>query len=207
MLIGLHGKKQAGKDTVYERIVARFGEGSKIGADVVRVSFADKLYESAAAALGVDVDFLRRWKADPGAGMTIQVPHPDGGYGIEVGGCIRFREYLQRYGTEAHRDIFGPNFWVDNVDLSHEGRIVVVTDVRFANEAQAVIDAGGTVVHVIGPDEVELAADGHASEVTLPERYIDARLTNKVRDDDFVSLDLRVMDLLIELLREERACA
>ena len=202
MLIGLHGKKQAGKDTVHERIVARFGEGSNIGADVVRVSFADKLYESAAAALGVDVDFLRRWKADPGAGLQLLIPDEP-----RFVGCITFREYLQNYGTEAHRDLFGTNFWVDNVDLSHEGRIVVVTDVRFANEAQAVIDAGGTVVHVVGPDEVELAADGHASEVTLPERYIDATLHNKKRDDDFVSLDLRVMDLLIDLIREERACA
>lgn len=205
MLIGLHGKKQAGKDTVYERIVARFGEGSNIGADVVRVSFADKLYESAAAALGVDVDFLREWKADPRAGLLLVTP--DEAENPVTRGCLSFREYLQNFGTEAHRDIFGSNFWVDNVDLSHEGRIVVVTDVRFNNEAQAVIDAGGTVVHVVGPDEVELAADGHASEVTLPERYIDATLHNKKRDDDFVSLDLRVMDLLIDLIREERACA
>lgn len=190
MLIGLHGKKQAGKDTVCERLAFKLDV-----APVERVSFADKLYESAAAALGISVDFLRRWKSDPHASVDITT------YG-NVRKRQTFREFLQSYGTEAHRDLFGPDFWVDNVDLSHEGRIVVVTDVRFTNEAQAVIDAGGAVVHVVGPPEVEDVGDGHASEEKLPDRYLDFVLPNDVRWDGFANLDMRVVELFLRLRRE-----
>ena len=26
---------------------------------------------------------------------------------------MTFREFLQRYGTEAHRDVFGKDFWLE----------------------------------------------------------------------------------------------
>jgi hypothetical protein len=202
MLIGLNGKKQAGKDTVYERILYRLGPGSTTDAVVERVSFADLLYDSAAAALGVTPAFLRTWKSDPRAGIKFIVP--DYHNGAEECGCLTFREFLQRYGTEAHRWIFGDNFWVDNVDLVHDGKIVVVTDVRFPNEAQAVVNAGGTVVRVVGPPEVEDAGDGHASEEPLPAYLVDQVLPNQVRDDDFETLDAAVLDLVLRLLREQK---
>jgi hypothetical protein len=121
-----------------------------------------------------------------------------------VGCTLTLRQYLQHYGTEAHRAVFGPNFWVDNVDLSHEGKVVVVTDVRFANEAQAVSDAGGVVVNVQGPPEVENAGDGHASELPLPRALIDYYIDNSRRSDGFESLDTQVLALVIRLSREER---
>lgn len=207
MLIGLNGKKQAGKDTVYERILHLYGPGTEADQAVERVSFADKLYESAAAALGVDVEFLRRWKSDPGAGMTLVVPSGDPTpYGDTVvrAGCLTFREFLQNYGTEAHREVFGQDFWTNAVDLSHDGRIVVVTDVRFPNEAEAVFNAGGRVVKVVGPEEVEAAGDGHASEAPLPYHQVDTVLFNRHRDDEFRTLDYNVVRLLAALFRLER---
>lgn len=201
MLIGLHGKKQAGKDTVYERAVHLLGAGTKANATVERVSFADLLYESAAAALGVTVDVLRQWKSHPTAFVELRVVGDRSAEWIESTATVR--EYLQRYGTEAHRELFGPNFWVDHVDLTdHEGRIVLVTDVRFRNEAQAVADAGGSIVRVTGPSDVEGAGDGHASEEGLPSWLIDYDLRNDVRDDDFASLDEQVLKLTLALLRE-----
>jgi hypothetical protein len=197
VLIGLHGKKQAGKDTVYARIAHLLGPGSQTGATVERVSFADLLYESAAALFDVPRSLLDAARADPPARVTLEA----------CGGVhdMSVREYLQRYGTEAHRDVFGSNFWVDQVDLSHERKIVVVTDVRFSNEAQAVQDAGGVVAHVLGPNEVERAGDGHASEAPLPHALIDATLDNSVRDDGFCRLDGQVLDLILRLLREEQS--
>jgi hypothetical protein len=168
VLIGLNGKKQAGKDTAFARMVERLPQ-----ATVERVS-------NSLATVEV---YVR---------------------GRDVLSRTSVREYLQHYGTEAHRDVFGPNFWVDNVDLSHDRRIVVVTDVRFANEAQAVHDAGGVVVRVIGPPEVEEAGDGHASEAELPYGLLDGAIYNTNRDDGFESLDRQVLDLVLGLLREER---
>ena len=201
MLIGLHGKKQAGKDTVYERVVHLLGPGSKCGAKVERVSFADLLYKSAAFALGVEVDVLRQWKSHPTAFVELRVVGDRSAEWIESTATVR--QYLQRYGTEAHRELFGSNFWVDHVDLTdHEGKIVLVTDVRFSNEAQAVADAGGSIVHVVGPGHVEDAGDGHASEETLPGWLIDYVLPNTSRDDGFASLDEQVLKLTLALLRE-----
>lgn len=188
MLIGLHGRKQAGKDTVYHR-------AAHIMRDVVRVeraSFADLLYESAAAAIGQSADFLRYWKAHPDAGLQIVTP-----LATSPQIFVTFREYLQFYGTEAHRQVFGDNFWVEQLQLAdHDRRIVMVTDVRFANEAKAVRDAGGVVVCVVGPDEIEHAGDGHASETPLPDYAVNAWIKNKVRDDNFRTLDGQVDTLL-----------
>ena len=203
MLIGLHGKKQAGKDTVYGRIWQLLGPYSQTGARVDRVSFADKLYESAAAALGISVTQLQGWKSDPDARVVTGVYFQDLGIPQPFSN-ITVRDYLQRYGTEAHRDLFGPDFWTSQVDLTHEGRIVCVTDVRFPNEAQAVSDAGGAVVHVVGPPEIEEAGDGHASEEPLPGCLIDHYISNAVRDDGFRSLDSQVLEMVLNLLREER---
>lgn len=191
MLIGLNGKKQAGKDTAYERMVVRLPN-----ATVERRSFADKLYDSAAAALGIDPAWLRELKTNDQARLVIDTP--------DVRVPLTFRAYLQHYGTEAHRDVFGPEFWVENVDLEHARKVVVVTDVRFPNEARAIADAGGVVVRVVGPVEVEEAGDGHASEAELPHALVDGVIYNTNRDDGFESLDRQVLDLVLSLLREER---
>lgn len=205
MLIGLNGRKQAGKDTTYERIASIWGP---LGATVERASFADLLYRSAAAALGVTVEQLQKWKTDPYC--LVQVRRVNVAYEppiVTTHASVSIREYLQNYGTEAHRDIFGTNFWVEQVDLDHDDKIVVVTDVRFANEAQAIADAGGSVVRVLGPLTVEGEAEEHASEAPLPPALVDFMLDNSVRGDAFVTLDTHLRALLMRLLREgRRAC-
>lgn len=188
MLIGLNGRKQAGKDTVFQR-------AAHIMRDVVeveRVSFADLLYESAAAALGVTVAELQAWKSDPDIIVAV------GRVGASYSARQTVREYLQRYGTEAHRDVFGADFWVEQARPAlelHEGRIVMVTDVRFPNEAAIVRACGGAVVEVIGPDG-RVTADAHPSEAPLPEELVDATIANTVRDDGFRALDGQVDTLL-----------
>lgn len=193
MLIGLNGRKQAGKDTVYERAAHVLAGVTP----VERASFADPLYESAAAALGVTVEWLQGAKSYPILGHAILVTQP-GNFGqMDVVVSQTIREFLQHYGTEAHRDVFGADFWVEQPNLEdHGGKVVMVTDVRFENEARAVRRAGGFIVQVVGPDDVESAGDGHASEAPLPVGLIDVRLENKVRDDDFHTLDKAVRTVL-----------
>jgi uncharacterized OsmC-like protein len=184
VLIGLNGRKQAGKDTVYAR-AAHIMDGV---VEVERFSFADLLYRSAAAALGITVDLLQAHKSNPMAVVRVEV---DGVVVVDQ----TFREFLQRYGTEAHRDVFGLDFWVDAVTLYHEGRIVFVTDVRFPNEATAIRAAGGAVVEVIGPMG-RATDDAHRSEAPLPMELIDGAILNIVRDDGFRALDAQVAVLL-----------
>jgi hypothetical protein len=173
MLIGLTGRAGAGKDTVHETLVELYGDQLP----VERRSFADPLYESAAAALGVTVNDLRRWKNDPD--VLIDVSGSGDAYPHSR---QTVRQFLQRYGTEAHRDVFGEGFWTDAVDLAgHRGTLVAVTDVRFVNEAEAVRAAGGIVVRVLGPNEGPVT---HPSERPLPATYVDYVLHNAIRDDN-----------------------
>lgn len=196
MLIGLTGRAQAGKDTVYEVIARRFG----YIAPVERRAFADALYESAARALGVTVSELRLWKTDDRITVDIRDTDPDilGGSYPRV--RLSIREFLQRYGTEAHRDVFGPDFWVNQIDLTHHELIVVVTDVRFRNEAEAIQDAGGYVVRVEGP---YVGDDDHASEAPLSSFLIDYAIDNTVRDDYMAALYTEVERVVGALVREQ----
>lgn len=194
MLIGLNGRKRAGKDTVYSRV-------AHIMADVMpveRASFADLLYRSAAASLDVTVAQLQEWKSKPT--YRVQVAFDDGARRWTYSDHS-IREYLQRYGTEAHREVFGDDFWVEQVSLAHADRIVLVTDVRFPNEAEAVRRAGGVVVEVIGPMG-RATPDTHASEAPLPDYLVDGVIYNTERNDSFVKLDTAVHELLRAYLKE-----
>ena len=174
MIVGLTGKKQHGKDTTGAILVNEHG--------FVRVSFADALKQSAAALFGVPVETWDALKNRPDAIVTLNVGAYVGG---DVLAKLTVREFVQRYGTEAHRDVFGGDFWVNVVrdkvaDLVKQDESVVITDVRFAEEAALVVKMGGKVINVYRPQVVD-DGDGHASE-QLPE--FDTTLWNGGDMDD-----------------------
>lgn len=183
MLIGLHGKKGSGKDTIYDIIREDF---QGIGVNVVRDAFADRLKLSAYRSFKPDAtleeayDWAERLK--------------NGGYVISIGENHRTmkeatgRQFFQYFGTEAHRDIFGQDFWVDAVlpdwqddDYGREdgltrNDILVITDVRFENEADRILDCGGHVWHVVRPSTED--DDDHVSEQVLADEYFSYKIEN-----------------------------
>jgi len=91
---------------------------------------------------------------------------------------MTIREYLQRYGTESHREVFGTDFWVDMalpIDTDHSDKLLVVTDVRFPNEATRVKDLGGQVWKI--ERETETAHGDHPSEQDL-DQWVDVFVDN-----------------------------
>lgn len=183
-LIGLTGKMGAGKDEVFKRLQLLYGEHL-----YRRASFADPLKKSAAALFGVSAEVLDAWKNEPTLRVTVLDVK---GAGRDLGRSFSVREILQRYGTEAHRDVFGEDFWVDVAmnDLEKQrGKdamlrvgpyTYVFTDVRFENEARAIERAGGMIVRVNGVDE---DTGDHASEAGLPDNFVDFELDNSFRPD------------------------
>lgn len=161
-IIGLNGKKGSGKDTAGAYLATAYG--------YTRLSFAEPLKRSAAAVLDIDPERFETAKNDP----TAYVEYFDGAHVR-----ITVREYLQRYGTEAHRDVFGPSFWTDmllaRVAADPEPNFVV-TDARFENECRALRGIGGVIVEIVreGMDY----ADAHASEAELPRDLVDYRMYN-----------------------------
>lgn len=183
-LIGLTGKMGSGKDEVFKRLQFVFGEHL-----YRRASFADPLKKSVAALFNVNVDVLDAWKNEPN--MRVSVLDLKGN-GRDLGRSFSVREILQRYGTEAHREVFGEDFWVDVALRELEKQrgkdamlrvgpyTYVFTDVRFENEARAIEAAGGWVVRVKGANE---DTGDHASEVGVPDNFVDWEIDNTFRPD------------------------
>lgn len=206
--IGLHGVKHAGKDTVCERLI------ELAGPSVVRFSIADPLKSSVAALFDIDLDELEDLKNDPNAivevvGTGEKSPTTPGAFMGYTASRLTMRRFLEKYGTESHRDEFGEDFWLDvwrtRVQRMHleaggtrtwlhlvpgQNVITIVnTSVRFENEAEWIRENGGVIWQVIGTDEVEQAAkdavreDGTPipSETPLPEQLIDVVIDNSFR--------------------------
>jgi len=167
MLIGFTGRKGAGKDTAASFLIEQ---------GYARIAFADKLKEAVANLLDMPTQEVDSFKND--GWLTIRRP---GTYPETMDG----REFLQRFGTEMGRNTFGQNFWIDQwqdtytalsvmePDKFHTG--VVVTDVRFTNEALAIHQAGGYIIDIARSG---YEPDGHASEEPLPSNIIDAYILN-----------------------------
>jgi hypothetical protein len=129
MLIGLNGKAGSGKDTAFTFI----NEWATFhGYKAERDAFADRLKISAGRALGIhsedgseELAFCNAIKVN----SKISLKWDDGkAHHHELTG----REYLQYYGTEAHRQVFSDDFWI-NMVLGPERPgvdILVITDVH-----------------------------------------------------------------------------
>lgn len=163
-LIGLTGYARSGKDTIGSRLVTEHG--------FVRVAFADAVRDATLVlnpivTINSDKMGVDEWRVQDLVDL----------YGWEKCKTIypEIRRLLQVMGTEVGRDIFGPSSWTDialrkiaeyaNVESLCVGVTakIVVTDVRFANEADLIHDLGGQVWKVersgFGP------VNAHASEV------------------------------------------
>lgn len=101
------------------------------------------------------------------------------------------RHLLQKMGTEVGRDLFGQEVWLD-VAMRKAATLerVVIPDIRFANEAQRVIDAGGLVIGVERPGVVPLS--GHSSESLQAWPLVSVTVTN---DATVEALEATVLDI------------
>lgn len=183
LLLGISGPLGSGKDTAFS-FIEEWAE--RRGLRAVRRAFADPLKISAARAIGIDgtpdelIEKMNLLKLE-GKVHT----HWDTEPGVQDGRCISGRQFLQRYGTEAHREVFGDSFWTDatlplgggdrgeNIRWPYRFQydagdgevaiadICVVTDVRFDNEAYRIRELGGRIIVVVRPGE---RSDTHASE-------------------------------------------
>lgn len=158
MIIGLCGQKGSGKDTVGAYLIKTHG--------FERKAFADPLKQSIAKLFNISFAEVDKLKNDLtiGVGIGTQdsqnnlVPH-------SVGKHMTFREFIQRYGTESHRDVFGLSFWVDQtlpISGYYAGKKIVVTDVRFENEVSRIHTLQGVVIKIERPDSD--IKDPHSSE-------------------------------------------
>lgn len=191
-LIGLNGRLHSGKDSAFDVIESR----AKLddGLVAVRKAFADPLKISGMRALGFHGHGLNNAELVEIANLIKENGHISVSY-IDDDGEGQFhtlsgREFWQFTGTEAHRaedlgSSFGTDFWVDNLlptiywEQNFDGAdIGVVTDVRFPNEAQRIIDLGGEVWYVDADERLAEPRSNHPSEAILPASLVTHTVDN-----------------------------
>lgn len=157
-LLGLWGYAGAGKDTAAEALVADGWTRAAFAGPVYAALLAlDPYVDAAAAPLSLVVARL---------GWEKSKRH-----------YAEVRGLLQRMGTEAGRRVHGENVWIDALFRTVEpGQRVVITDVRYENEAREIKARGGLTVAVIRPGVGP--ANDHASEAGLDPRLFDYVLAN-----------------------------
>lgn len=194
-LLGLVGRKRSGKDTFASFLTQDHG--------FVRLAFADRLKD---AALAVDPligkgdlrlsDYVGTvgWetaKAVPEVRRFLQE------LGVAVRLHVRADAWVAPVVEEANRlRAPGPDFidlpdgWMERT--TEPGFPVVVTDVRFLNEVQAIRDAGGLIVRI---DRPSLPDDGDAHVSEHEWRSVVPDFTVENRDGELD--DLRTLAAII----------
>jgi hypothetical protein len=144
MIIGIAGFQGSGKDTIADYLCNIYG--------FKRDSFAATLKDAVAAVFGWDRELLegrtkesRAWReaVDPWWANRLDMPN------------LTPRLVLQKWGTEVARTAWHDDTWIASLEnkLNKAHNDIVITDVRFPNEIQAVRNAGGIVIRVVrGPE-------------------------------------------------------
>ncbi len=159
-LIGLTGFKTSGKDTVADYMVSAFG--------FVKIEHAEPIRRALAAMFSVDISVFLNPE-------TKELPLPE-----LKGRTPRFLQ--QTLGTEWGREIVDEDIWAWLADRAIErhnasgARQIVLSDVRFQNEAEVIKQRGGQIWRVERPGIVRV--DAHPSEKGLPPEFIDLVVEN-----------------------------
>jgi len=178
MIIGLSGWAGSGKDAIADILVDDFS--------FTKMGFADPLREMALAINPIiDSDEGLRF-------IRYSDLLDDVGYERAKRDHLEVRRFLQVLGTEAVREIIGKDTWVTiGMMRAKKFERVVFTDMRFANEAGAIVAAGGTAVRIIRPGVQ--AVNGHTSEKDLDQWDFGHTIYNNGVLDD---LPRRVLGML-----------
>jgi hypothetical protein len=194
LIVALSGVAGAGKDTVGNILITKHG--------FTRVSFADVLKEEVSAAFGLPLNFFhdRNTKDAPLLEWPIlRSSITETALGEAV--LSQFSHYSPRllciYYASVMRG-FNPDVWISKATkyVEKSPGNVVITDLRFLNEADWVRKRFGKVVRVNRPDVTNVLM--HESETQLNGFNFDLTIVN---DSGLSELDVKVSEML-RLIKE-----
>lgn len=162
MLVGITGLAGAGKDTVGSYLVSNY--------EFTRYAFADKVKELTLQA-NPHIEEVNLYLDE----LLNETSLEDAK--IEY---YSLRKFLQGIGHGA-RQVFGDNFWIDQVFDQNLPWRTVITDVRYKNEFDAVRRNGGFIIRI--NRDVQLV-NNHITETGHLDFEVDYTLdNNKGRPD------------------------
>jgi hypothetical protein len=200
LIIGLNGVARSGKDTVGEYLVENHDFTRVALADPVR----DALYDlNPPVTVRIDDDIFSRPGltrrlaifSEQGQVKTISLQRLVDIFGWERAKSVKcVRELLQKLGTQVGREYFGEDCWIEIARAKIEAAYpdpVVITDVRFENEAEFIQELGGEVWCI--KREGVGAINGHVSEQALYPGNVDLYIAN----NDTLDYLYRIVDISV----------
>jgi len=180
MIIGLSGYARTGKDTVAEILIRKYGYR--------RIAFADKIKEALITLNPIVV---------PEIGLHLAEYVNDFSWEVAKN-TPEVRRLLQVMGTEVGRNLLSQDIWVEAAlkDV-RAGEKIVLTDVRFPDEADAVKWLFGEVWRI--ERKGVLATNSHKSESALDEWIFDRIIDNSGTLEDLEES----VDVIMEPLQKE----
>lgn len=201
VLIGIHGVKRAGKDTT-AYFFTKLASESDPALSVARRGFADKAKWAFARQFFPDITmdaaitWIDKYK-ESSHRFVLESPKLPSVHDVDVS----FREALAQFCTEGARDIYGKDFWVDQLlpvrrgpfewygEFDHAD-LALISDLRFDNEAARISALDGYNIKIKRKDAedaviAEAAAKGrnvHLSELGLPDEMFDCIIDNSDND-------------------------
>lgn len=170
-VIGIAGAARTGKDTTADFILAKIGG--------YKYSLAQPIREML-RPLGIHME-QPYWKQNKEKTIPAFNASP--------------RRIMQTLGTEWGRQTIDPNIWLNLMIARLHGRPgMIIPDVRFDNEAKAIRDRGGIIIHLTRDSAPKVEA--HASENGVKAIEGDYHINN---NGDLESLQQSVNTLLDEI--------
>lgn len=193
IVIGLTGKARAGKDTVARivmELVAEYNDSPGMEHQDSYMGGAEAFAAPIKSMVAMLLDFFGCGSVQDHSSMR---PYIDGDKKEDIIPAIGAspRTLMQTLGTEWGRQIINDDIWLESmstrldmykqaVDHGYRGAIVVITDVRFDNEADRLISSHGAHILQVVRDDVpdSVGEEGHQSELGLNPEYLYKTIRN-----------------------------
>lgn len=173
ILIGITGPARSGKDT--------FALALRVAHGFEQFSFAAPIRQFVSGLTGLSMSAITDSAAKDEPLDWLDGKSP--------------REMMQTLGTEWGRNMIHPELWIRyamrRVKAAAFGDRIVFSDVRFENEAKAIRDAGGFILHITRDSAAKVR--GHASEAGVDMHPSDLVFSN---DGGLLELDVAAEGLV-----------
>lgn len=196
MIIGLSGIASSGKDSTANIIIKKYPNW-------VKVSFAKAMKDAASAMFGFPRELLegdtlesREWREQKSEYWS-----------EKLGQEVTPRNILQILGTGLVRKHLHENFWVDRLELeikqlTESGKNVIITDVRFPNEAEMIRSLGGKIWHVFCGETPKWFVDYRDSDIVPTNIHESEWKWAKTIPDVIVHPEYKSLELLEEIVTD-----
>lgn len=176
-IIGLTGRARSGKDTC-ANFIEEFSE--QTDSKVLRLYFSKVLKDACKVLFNLTDEHLHtdkkeeildNWKLN--------------------GEEVSTRKLLQWLGTDILRNNIDQDFFKKHMfekiqkGIQENYDFILITDVRFDNEAELITSLGGKIYHIERPNQTKIEHSDHASEKGIKDELIHEKIINDSSLEDF----------------------